>query len=95
MLSLAAPEVDLLTGAVTLSATATPGGPARVTFAAQTGDGPWRVLGVADATTGGAYRAADDLAGVPAGTVVRYKAVVRDTAGHLAHATTSLTVAGR
>ncbi|MCY1142400.1 pullulanase-type alpha-1,6-glucosidase [Actinoplanes sp. Pm04-4] len=58
---------------------------ATVTFAAQVGDGPWQLVGRGKS----AYH---DLTGLPGGTTVRYKAVVRDSKGRLASASTSIRV---
>ncbi|MFF1407622.1 pullulanase-type alpha-1,6-glucosidase [Streptomyces sp. NPDC058294] len=73
------------TGTVRISA-GTGGGPLdRVVFAAQTGNGPWRILGSADHAP---YQVTQTLGtDVPAGTALRYKAVVVDAAGHTASAT--------
>lgn len=61
----------------------------RVVFAAQTGDGKWRTLGSADHAP---YKVTQTIGSdVPAGTALRYKAVVIDTAGHTASATASST----
>ncbi len=93
-LSLAQPRIDPLTGVATITATVDPAGsagaagPGRVTFAVQVGTGPWVVLGTADA---GPYQVTQDLSGVPAGTPVRYRAVLRDQAGRLAGAGYTLT----
>ncbi|AEV87281.1 sulfonate ABC transporter ATP-binding protein [Actinoplanes sp. SE50] len=63
---------------------------ATVTFAAQVGDGPWKLLGTADRAP---YRVYHDLDGLAGGTPVKYKAVVRDSRGRLASSSTSITVA--
>ncbi|MGW3179683.1 pullulanase-type alpha-1,6-glucosidase [Kitasatospora sp. NPDC001119] len=81
------PPADGSTGLVTVGAT-TDGGFNRVSFAAQIGNGPWQTLGTAD---NGGYKVTQDLAAVAPGTVVRYKAVVRDSSGHLRSATASFT----
>ncbi|MEU4625574.1 pullulanase-type alpha-1,6-glucosidase [Actinoplanes sp. NPDC023801] len=60
-----------------------------VTFAAQTGDGEWKLLGTADRAP---YRIHHDLTGLAGKTPVRYKAVVRDSKGRLASATSNITV---
>ncbi|MFF9085083.1 pullulanase-type alpha-1,6-glucosidase [Streptomyces sp. NPDC014991] len=77
------------TGTVKVSA-GTGGGPLdRVVFAARTGNGPWRILGSADHAP---YQVTQALGtDVPAGTALRYKAVVVDAAGHTASATASST----
>ncbi|MCL2733421.1 MAG: pullulanase-type alpha-1,6-glucosidase, partial [Actinomycetia bacterium] len=73
------------TGTVELDADVTGGGLNRVVFAAQTGNGPWQVLGSADHAP---YRVTQTLADtVPAGTAVRYKAVAVDDSGRTASAT--------
>ncbi|MEV5431060.1 pullulanase-type alpha-1,6-glucosidase [Streptomyces sp. NPDC052701] len=57
----------------------------RVVFAAQTGDGRWKTLGSADHAP---YRVTHTIGeDVPAGTALRYKAVVIDSAGRTASAT--------
>ncbi|MFI1535700.1 pullulanase-type alpha-1,6-glucosidase [Streptomyces anandii] len=61
----------------------------RVVFAAQVGNGPWQVLGSADHAP---YKVTQTIARtVPAGTALRYKAVVVDSAGRTASATASST----
>ncbi|WP_282205551.1 pullulanase-type alpha-1,6-glucosidase [Kitasatospora fiedleri] len=75
-------------GTVTLGASVPGGGFDRVTFAAQVGNGAWQTLGTAD---NGVYKVTQDLAGVAPGTVVRFKAVVQDSAGRLASATGQFT----
>ncbi|MDQ0580600.1 pullulanase-type alpha-1,6-glucosidase [Streptomyces rishiriensis] len=73
------------TGTVELSADVEGGQLNRVVFAAQTGNGTWRTLGSADHAP---YRVTQTVgADVPAGTVLRYKAVVVDSAGRTASAT--------
>ncbi|WIM94629.1 pullulanase-type alpha-1,6-glucosidase [Actinoplanes oblitus] len=62
---------------------------ATVTFAAQVGNGRWELLGTADKAP---YRIYHDLDGLAGGTPVKYKAVVRDSKGRLASATTAITV---
>ncbi|GAA2856463.1 hypothetical protein GCM10010517_14780 [Streptosporangium fragile] len=68
----------------------------QVTFAAKAGDGPWRVLGTDDAPTvsgqSRTFRVFHDLRGIPAGTKITYKAVVKDSAGRFASATATATV---
>jgi pullulanase-type alpha-1,6-glucosidase len=87
-LTLKAPDAGA-TGTVELSADVTGGGLDRVVFAAQVGDGTWRRLGSADHAP---YRVTQSIAkDVPAGTPLRYKAVVVDAAGHLASATATST----
>ncbi|MEV6984687.1 pullulanase-type alpha-1,6-glucosidase [Sphaerisporangium sp. NPDC051017] len=67
----------------------------QVTFAAKVGDGGWKVLGTDDAPTGAnrTFRVFHDLTGLAAGTRITYKAVVKDSAGHLASAAETVTVA--
>ncbi|WP_309238571.1 pullulanase-type alpha-1,6-glucosidase [Actinoplanes aureus] len=60
-----------------------------VTFAAQAGNGEWKLLGTADKAP---YRVYHDLTGLAGDTEVRYKAVVRDSKGRLASSTTNITV---
>ncbi|MFC3741277.1 pullulanase-type alpha-1,6-glucosidase [Paractinoplanes deccanensis] len=62
---------------------------ASVTFAAQVGDGPWKVVGTAARAP---YTVHHDLTGLAGGTPVRYKAVVRDGKGRLASTSTSIKV---
>ncbi|WP_107056849.1 pullulanase-type alpha-1,6-glucosidase [Streptomyces sp. NRRL S-378] len=72
------------TGTVELSADVTGGGLNRVVFAAQTGNGAWQVLGSADHAP---YKVTHHVdAKTPAGTALRYKAVVVDSAGRTASA---------
>ncbi|MEV4555797.1 pullulanase-type alpha-1,6-glucosidase [Kitasatospora sp. NPDC049285] len=75
-------------GTVTLGASVPGGGFNRVSFAAQVGDGPWQTLGTAD---NGVFKVTQNLDGVVPGTVVRFKAVVQDSAGRLASATGQFT----
>ncbi|MGP3685571.1 pullulanase-type alpha-1,6-glucosidase [Streptomyces sp. IBSNAI002] len=71
------------TGTVELTADVTGGGSlARVVFAAQTGNGPWQILGSADHAP---YKVTQHIT-APAGTALRYKAVVVDPAGRTASA---------
>ncbi|OIK03455.1 pullulanase-type alpha-1,6-glucosidase [Streptomyces monashensis] len=75
------------TGTVDLAADVDGGQLDRVVFAAQVGDAPWQVLGSADHAP---YKVTQPLGkAVPAGTALRYKAVVVDSAGHTASATAS------
>ncbi|MGW3207863.1 pullulanase-type alpha-1,6-glucosidase [Streptomyces sp. NPDC001135] len=77
------------TGTVDVSADADGGQLNRVVFAAQVGDAKWQVLGSADHAP---YKVTQTLGkDVPAGTTLRYKAVVTDSAGHTASATASST----
>ncbi|MEE1755206.1 pullulanase-type alpha-1,6-glucosidase [Streptomyces sp. SP18CS02] len=70
------------TGTVEISADVDGGSLNRVVFAAQTGNGPWQVLGSADHAP---YKVTQHLpATVKAGTALRYKAVVVDSAGRTA-----------
>ncbi|GHB07101.1 1,4-alpha-glucan branching enzyme [Streptomyces tendae] len=77
------------TGTVELSADVAGGQLNRVVFAAQTGDGKWRTLGTADHAPYKVTQAID--ADTPAGTALRYKAVVVDSAGRTASATAAST----
>ncbi|WP_245984482.1 pullulanase-type alpha-1,6-glucosidase [Streptomyces tateyamensis] len=77
---------DGATGQVVLGATVPGGDFHRVGYAAQIGDGPWKLLGTSDS---GVDRTTLDLAGTAPGTTVRLKAVVQDDAGHLRAATSS------
>ncbi|MFJ4482039.1 pullulanase-type alpha-1,6-glucosidase [Streptomyces longwoodensis] len=91
----AAPAVTLrapaagATGTVEIGADVDGGQLNRVVFAAQVGDGAWKVLGSADHAP---YKVTQVLAtDVPAGTALRYKAVVVDSAGRTASATAAST----
>ncbi|TXS29433.1 pullulanase-type alpha-1,6-glucosidase [Streptomyces sp. ms191] len=81
-LTLKAPEAGA-TGTVEISADVQAGDLARVVFAAQTGNGRWQVLGSADHAP---YKVTQKVT-APAGTALRYKAVVVDAAGRTAAAT--------
>ncbi|HEY9368100.1 MAG TPA: pullulanase-type alpha-1,6-glucosidase [Streptomyces sp.] len=63
------------------------GGLNRVVFAGQSGNGPWKVLGTADHAP---YRVTHHITAA-AGTPVRYKAVVVDSAGRTASALAATT----
>ncbi|MEV6049509.1 pullulanase-type alpha-1,6-glucosidase [Streptomyces sp. NPDC052107] len=77
------------TGTVELGADVDGGQLDRVVFAAQVGNARWQVLGSADHVP---YKVNQTLGrDVPAGTALRYKAVVVDSAGHTASATASST----
>nr|Q05884.1 RecName: Full=Alpha-amylase; AltName: Full=1,4-alpha-D-glucan glucanohydrolase; Flags: Precursor [Streptomyces lividans]CAA49759.1 amy [Streptomyces lividans TK24] len=80
-ISLHAPDPGA-TGTVELSADVAGGQLNRVVFAAQTGDGKWRTLGTADHAPYKVTHTVD--ADTPAGTALRYKAVVVDSAGRTA-----------
>ncbi|MGN5390178.1 pullulanase-type alpha-1,6-glucosidase [Streptomyces sp. JL7001] len=69
-------------GTVELSADVSGGGLNRVVFAAQTGSEKWQVLGSADHAP---YKVTQHVT-APAGTPLRYKAVVVDSAGRTASA---------
>lgn len=87
-LTLKAPAAGA-TGTVELSADVTGGQLDRVVFAAQTGNGKWRTLGSADHAP---YKVTQVIGeDVPAGTALRYKAVVVDSAGRTASATAAST----
>ncbi|WP_369258167.1 pullulanase-type alpha-1,6-glucosidase [Streptomyces sp. R35] len=73
------------TGTVELSADVEGGQLNRVVFAAQVGNGKWQTLGSADHAP---YKVTQAIgADVPAGTTLRYKAVVIDSAGRTSSAT--------
>lgn len=88
-LTLKAPDAGA-TGTVELSADVTGGQLNRVVFAAQVGNAKWQTLGSADHAP---YKVTQAIAeDVPAGTALRYKAVVIDSAGRTSSATaTSVT----
>nr|WP_234024434.1 pullulanase-type alpha-1,6-glucosidase [Streptomyces sp. HGB0020] len=87
-LTLKAPDAGA-TGTVELSAGVDGGGLNRVVFAAQVGNGRWKTLGSADHAP---YKVTQTIAkDVPPGTALRYKAVVVDSAGHIASATAAST----
>ncbi|MEU2521309.1 pullulanase-type alpha-1,6-glucosidase [Streptomyces pseudogriseolus] len=82
-LTLKAPEAGA-TGTVEVTADVDGGQLNRVVFAAQTGNGRWQTLGSADHAP---YKVTHTVgADVPAGTALRYKAVVIDSAGRTANA---------
>ncbi|MEV6784565.1 pullulanase-type alpha-1,6-glucosidase [Streptomyces sp. NPDC051098] len=88
VISLKAPAAGA-TGTVEIAADADGGQLARVVFAAQVGNGPWRTLGSADHAP---YKVTQHIeTTVPAGTALRYKAVVVDAAGRTASALASTT----
>ncbi|POX57767.1 DUF3372 domain-containing protein [Streptomyces sp. Ru62] len=77
------------TGTAVLKADVDGGQLNRVVFAAQVGNGTWKTLGSADHAP---YQVTQTLGkDVPAGTALRYKAVVIDSAGRTASATASST----
>ncbi|MFD7884208.1 pullulanase-type alpha-1,6-glucosidase [Streptomyces bauhiniae] len=85
-LTLSAPAAGA-TGTVEVGADVSGGGLNRVVFAAQVGNGPWKALGSADHAP---YKVTQALGkDVPAGTALRYKAVVIDSAGRTASALAS------
>lgn len=85
-LALAAPARGA-TGTVEVAADVDGSELSRVVFAAQVGDGAWTVLGSADHAP---YTVTQALpTNLPAGTELRYKAVVVDTSGRTASATAS------
>ncbi|AKZ55361.1 Bi-functional protein (Secreted alpha-amylase/dextrinase) [Streptomyces ambofaciens ATCC 23877] len=87
-ITLTAPEPGA-TGTVELTADVTGAQPGRVVFAAQTGNGRWRTLGSADHAP---YKVTHTIGeDTPAGTALRYKAVVVDPAGRTASATAAST----
>ncbi|MCZ9345684.1 hypothetical protein NGM37_48920, partial [Streptomyces sp. TRM76130] len=77
------------TGTVELTADVGGGQLNRVVFAAQTGHGAWRTLGSADHAPYKVTHTIDE--DTPAGTALRYKAVVVDSAGRTASATAAST----
>ncbi|MFI9340577.1 pullulanase-type alpha-1,6-glucosidase [Streptomyces sp. NPDC052773] len=77
------------TGTVEVTADVDGGQLNRVVFAAQTGNGKWQTLGSADHAP---YKVTHTVGkDVPAGTALRYKAVVIDRAGRTASATAAST----
>nr|WP_206327530.1 pullulanase-type alpha-1,6-glucosidase [Streptomyces sp. S3(2020)] len=87
-LTLKAPDAGA-TGTVSLTADVDGGQLNRVVFAAQVGNGKWRTLGSADHAP---YQVTQVVGeDVPAGTALRYKAVVIDRAGRTASATAAST----
>ncbi|MCF3133305.1 pullulanase-type alpha-1,6-glucosidase [Streptomyces olivochromogenes] len=87
-ITLKAPDTGA-TGTVELSADVDGGQLNRVVFAAQVGNGNWRVLGSADHAP---YKVTQAIGkNVPSGTALRYKAVVIDSAGRTASATATST----
>ncbi|WP_142268356.1 pullulanase-type alpha-1,6-glucosidase [Streptomyces sp. SLBN-115] len=86
--SVQAPAVGS-TGDVEISANVDGGQLNRVVFAAQVGNGAWKTLGSADHAP---YKVTQHLSDtVQAGTALRYKAVVVDSAGHTASSTATTT----
>ncbi|MCX4980498.1 pullulanase-type alpha-1,6-glucosidase [Streptomyces sp. NBC_00572] len=85
-ISLKAPAAGA-TGTVELTADVSGGGLNRVVFAAQTGNGRWQTLGTADHAP---YKVTQHVT-APAGTPLRYKAVVVDSTGRTASATAATT----
>ncbi|WP_329010697.1 pullulanase-type alpha-1,6-glucosidase [Streptomyces sp. NBC_01601] len=80
-LTLTAPAAGA-TGTVEVGADVSGGGLNRVVFAGQVGNGPWKTLGSADHAP---YKVTQVIGkDVPAGTALRYKAVVIDSARHTA-----------
>jgi pullulanase-type alpha-1,6-glucosidase len=87
-ITLHAPDTGA-TGTVELSAGVDGGQLDRVVFAAQVKNGRWKTLGSADHAP---YKVTQTIGkDVPAGTALRYKAVVIDSAGHTASATAAST----
>ncbi|MET7757632.1 pullulanase-type alpha-1,6-glucosidase [Streptomyces sp. NPDC005389] len=84
--SLRAPAAGA-TGTVELTADVSGDALNRVVFAAQTGNGRWQTLGTADHAP---YKVTQHVT-APAGTALRYKAVVVDSAGRTASATAAST----
>lgn len=77
------------TGTVEIGADVDGGQLNRVVFAAQVGNGKWQTLGSADHAPYKVTQIVDK--DVPAGTALRYKAVVTDSAGRTASATAAST----
>ncbi|KUM82230.1 pullulanase-type alpha-1,6-glucosidase [Streptomyces curacoi] len=87
-LTLRAPATGA-TGTVEIGADVDGGQLNRVVFAAQVGNGKWKTLGSADHAP---YKVTQTIGkDVPAGTALRYKAVVIDSAGRTASATAAST----
>ncbi|MFF1295216.1 MULTISPECIES: pullulanase-type alpha-1,6-glucosidase [unclassified Streptomyces] len=87
-LTLKAPATGA-TGTVEIGADVDGGQLNRVVFAAQVGNGKWKTLGSADHAP---YKVTQVIAkDVPAGTALRYKAVVVDSAGRTTSATAAST----
>lgn len=87
-LTLKAPAAGA-TGTVEITADVDGGQLNRVVFAAQVGGGKWKTLGSADHAP---YKVTQTIGkDVPAGTALRYKAVVIDSAGRTASATAAST----
>jgi pullulanase-type alpha-1,6-glucosidase len=87
-ITLEAPDAGA-TGTVELTADIDGGQLNRVVFAAQTGNGTWKTLGSADHAP---YKVTQTIGkDVPAGTALRYKAVVIDSAGRRASTTAAST----
>ncbi|MFM9591286.1 pullulanase-type alpha-1,6-glucosidase [Streptomyces scabiei] len=87
-LTLKAPAAGA-TGTVEIGADVDGGQLNRVVFAAQTGNGAWKTLGSADHAP---YKVTQTIGeDVPAGTALRYKAVVIDRTGRTASATATST----
>ncbi|MBT2364024.1 pullulanase-type alpha-1,6-glucosidase [Streptomyces sp. ISL-10] len=84
--TLKAPDAGA-TGTVEIAADTDGGQLNRVVFAAQVGNGTWQVLGSADHAP---YKVTQHIT-APAGTALRYKAVVVDSAGRTASATATTT----
>ncbi|MFJ1866966.1 pullulanase-type alpha-1,6-glucosidase [Streptomyces sp. NPDC088097] len=85
--TLRAPTAPTGTAVLSADVTGGPGSLNRVVFAAQSGNGPWQVLGSADHAP---YRVTAPV-DAAAGTPLRYKAVVVDSAGHTASALAATT----
>ncbi|MFF5358706.1 pullulanase-type alpha-1,6-glucosidase [Streptomyces scabiei] len=86
--TLDAPAADA-TGTVEIGAAVDGGQLNRVVFAAQVGNGKWKTLGSADHAPYKVTQTIDEK--VPAGTALRYKAVVIDRTGRTASATATST----
>ncbi|MET0494907.1 MAG: pullulanase-type alpha-1,6-glucosidase [Actinoplanes sp.] len=87
---LTAPAADSLVPTRTELVAETTGDPlSTVSFAAQVGNGPWRVLGTDDRAP---YRVFHDLTGLAGATPVKYRALVRDSRGRTATTSTQIKV---
>ncbi|MBY8872553.1 pullulanase-type alpha-1,6-glucosidase [Micromonospora sp. PLK6-60] len=80
-ITLTSPGADPVATKATVTAQVTGDPLATVTFAARPAGGKWTLLGRADTAP---YTVHHDLTGLPGGTTVEYKAVVRDGKGRIA-----------
>jgi pullulanase-type alpha-1,6-glucosidase len=87
--SMSAPAAGAeVAGRTLVSASVSPARYAEVTFAAKVGDGPYTVIGTDDHAP---YSVRHNVAGIPAGESITYKAIVTDLAGNLASAKVAAT----